>query len=302
MSDVAVHVGLPKSGSSSIQAFLARNRARLAARGVRYDGPMIDRWSQLEIGLAACQQAGALVPDAMLRRRLGLATLADQAGPVRRLEAALAARPPAAGERAVISSEHIGAWLTTPALRAALDGWLRARFGRVRYVLVVRPQDEFVLSSYSESLRRGSARSLEAFVAGYDELDVRAAMEAWDAEFGPRITILLLPRGADAQRRLIERFCAAAGIEASGLSVPRRRNRALSARAAAILRGLNRLLGRDLERGPVRRALFAALRRPVEAVFGFGPPLRLTEAQRAALAARYPAPVAEWVAARGGAA
>ncbi|MEO1677415.1 MAG: hypothetical protein AAFU80_04565 [Pseudomonadota bacterium] len=284
MRRALVHVGLPKAGSTALQRFVAANRVKLAARGLASDPPQIDRWSQLEFGLAACQRAGVLVPDAMLRARLGLSDLTAQAARVAPLEAARPARP----GLTLISSEHIAAWLTTPPLRAALDAWLGARFDRVAYLIVLRPQAAFVLSSWSESIRRGSSRPLEAFAAGFDEIDVAATARDWAEQFGPRMHGAMLPdRPGDLERG----FCRWLGIDMAGLTVPPPANPALSAPAAELLRRANAMLGPDIARPAWKRAAFAALRAPVSRALAGAAPLALDAAQTSDLAARYPDPI-----------
>ena len=294
MPTAAVHIGLPKTGSTTIQAFLAANRQALAGRGVVVDPPRHDRWSQLEYGLVACSRAGRPIPDEMVRHRLGLARLSDQDALADAFEAWLDERLAGLGDaHYVISSEHLGIWLTEPETRAALDTWLTARFGDVRYILFVRPQAEFILSSWSESIRRGSDRTLADFVAGYDELDVHATMRAWDADFGARLTILAMPKGA----ALLAAFAEAAGLPAGLPEGEAPRNPALNARAAEILRRINAVIGPAVGRSPLKRAAFAAIRRAVTVLVP-GPRLRLSSAQVAGIEARYPHSVPAYIAAR----
>lgn len=298
--EAVVHVGLPKTGSTAIQRFLALNATVLAERGLRVPSPRIDRFSQLEYGLAAFDRAGRMVEDEMLRNRHGLASLSDQRALVRPfeedLEARLAEVSGQAGARFVMSSEHIGAWMQDGALRGALDGWLSERFSKVRYIMFVRPQANFVLSSYSESVKRGSARTLAEFVRDYDEIDVASTIRDWQADFGARARIAMMP-GADAGADgLLRRFCVLAEIDPDGLEMPQVANEALSARAAEALRRANAVIGKDTQRNLAQRAVFAGLRKGAMALWAKGPRLTLDDDQTRMIAARYPQAVEDLLA------
>ncbi|PRY25330.1 hypothetical protein CLV78_102508 [Aliiruegeria haliotis] len=278
-----MHVGLPKTGSTAIQMFLATNRRALKRRGIACAPPLIDRYSQLEYGLAACLRADRLVEDEMFRNQHALTRPGDQADLVSALPTG---RPEC--DREIISSEHIGIWLHTPELRAALDELLSERFAVFRYIMFVRPQAEFVLSSYSESVKRGSARSLQAFVEDYAELDIHQTILDWRAQFGARLRVAAMPGAGDSGPDLIDTFCAFAGIDPVGLQRPTPANEALSRRAAGVLRRANDVIGKDTERNTAQRAVFALVRKMTLAALSAGPRLHLSDAQRTIIAQRYP--------------
>lgn len=290
-AEAIVHVGLPKTGSTTVQSFLALNADALSQQGVHWAPPVIDRYSQLEYPLAACSQAGQLVNDAMFVNHFALGTLDDQTRLIQGFLDDLDQKIASIEGKFLISSEHIAVWMHSPYLRSSLDTFLTQRFATVRYVMFVRPQTDFVLSSYSESVKRGSARTLEAFVQDYDEIDIHETMHQWKSELGDRVDFALLNHDTAGSDDLISVFCTLAEISDNGLTRPSPSNESLPAAALDILRQANAIIGKDVERNILQRALFSAVRRLVTSVVRRGPRLSLSPDQISTLNQRYPHPI-----------
>ena len=244
-----VHVGLPKTGTTSIQRFLRANAAALAARGAIYsrvpNGRVPPQDSQLEYGICALAIAGDMVPNRATRAAYGLDDLAAAGDFAARYMEAVQedVRSHRGAELYLVSSEHLGAWMRSPAHLEALDGWLGSLFSEVRYVLYVRRQEDRILSLYSQALRAGSTEGLGTFVRAHLRLDYHEVAALWAGALGrERFDLRLLERDAMAGGDLIEDYCAAAGIDPEGLERPERENEALSVAAATFLRELNRRL------------------------------------------------------------
>ena len=240
-----VHIGLPKTGSSSIQQFLWLNREALAARGLRYARFNPRLGSQMELAATALALSGAAVPQGTGRLVLGLRGDGDDAALAARfldwLDTQRAGWPEA---RFVASSEHLQAWLHRPAFIRALDSFLGERFTSVEYLLYLRPQADLLLSSYSERIRRGEALSLARHL---DErpraLDFDAIVTRWEEALGAgRLHLRLLHPDALTGGALIPDFCDALGLSPEGLAEPARMNPSLGAAELAFRRRLNRLL------------------------------------------------------------
>jgi hypothetical protein len=290
-AEAIVHVGLPKTGSTTIQSFLALNAESLSRQGVHWVPPHIAKSSQLEYALAACSQAGQLVDDAMFLNNFALRTLEDQNRLIQDFLEGLDQQIASIEGKFIISSEHIGVWMHTPQLRATLDNFLTQRFASVRYIMFVRPQTDFILSSYSESVKRGSARTLEAFVRDYDEINIHDAMTRWQAELGDRVRFAMLNRGNAGSDDLISVFCKAAEFSEQGLTRPAPSNESLPATALEILRRANAVIGKDIERNILQRLIVSVVRRQVTRCFTRGARLALSTEQAADINRRYPHPV-----------
>jgi hypothetical protein len=260
-----IHIGIPKSGTSSIQAFLAMNRAPLAAQGILYAPFNPAFGSQFELPVTALEVSDSLIEPELERRLLHITNRADQKGYVAQyaqfLDGLLAATPL---PRFIASSEHIHAWITTPERIAALDIFLRERFSKVTYLVYLRPQEELVTSTYSEAIRRGARHDLAEHLSHHGWIDHWRGLEPWLAVVGPeRLKLRLMVRDALAGGDLLEDFCAAAGIAAAGLQRPDPVNAALGKREVALRRRLNALLPVQSRSGaphPVYRRLLRLCR------------------------------------------
>lgn len=283
-----IHIGIPKSGTSSIQAFLGLNRDRLRAEGVLYAPFNPDFGSQFEFAVTALEACGATIAPDLERRQLGFACRADQSAYVAAYRAYL--DQTLAGSNAarfIGSSEHIHAWLVTPDLIAALDRFLCARFSEVRYLLYLRPQDELILSSYSEAVRRGEGQDFQTYLARHMRLSHWSRLKLWHQVIGrARLDLRLTSPDVLVAGDLLSDFCHAAAIDAYGLTRPPRVNEALSAAEIALRRRLNRVLpvlGRDGRLHPLYRL---ALRRLAPLIRGNAGRLGLSDAERAEIMSR----------------
>ena len=283
-----IHIGIPKSGTSSIQAFLAQNRTALSRQSILYAPFNPEFGSQFEFATTALDACGAVITPDLERRRLGFARPADQSAYVAAYRDWLDRQLATASEtRFVASSEHIYAWLTTPAQIEALDAFLTARFSEVRYLVYLRAQDDLILSSYSEAIRRGATHGVTEHLARHSRWSHWSRLKHWHQVIGPKRLIVRLTQ-ADALTGgdLLTDFCAVAGIDARGLSRPARVNASLSTGEIALRRLLNRMLpvlAADGRLHPLYRFALRALR-PLMRARPDRP--RLTAQDRAAIFAR----------------
>lgn len=251
-----IHIGIPKSGTSSIQAFLARNQAALLAQGMLYAPFNRQFGSQFEFATTALEACGATIGPELERRRLGFRCPGDQTAYVAAYRNWIDAQLATAPETQFIgSSEHIHAWLTTPEQIAALDAFLSARFSDVRYLVYLRAQDDLILSSYSEAIRRGATHDFAEHLARHSRWSHWSRLKNWHQVIGrARMMVRLTQADALIEGDLLADFCAIAGIDATGLARPPRVNASLSTGEIALRRVLNRtlpVLGRDGQLHPL---------------------------------------------------
>ena len=289
MARAIVHVGLPKTGTTSIQVFLKLNRAALEAQGLIYMPPRLSLHSQIEYAFIGCSEAGALVPDHIEKAVRKIETLEDQRAVTSKFEERLAEELAAHPEATfVISCEQIGAYLRTPELRGALDRWLRARFSQVQYILYIRPMEEFFLSIYSEAVKRGHTGDLDSFIATANELPMAKTARDWSAQFPGRVAVRLKPaNGAE----IFAEFAGLLGLPMEGLVLPKPHNTALSRWEAAWMRKANRILGPADRRGRGTRYFAHQVRRAIRLLVGRGPKLALSPCERALINMRFPVSV-----------
>ena len=240
-----IHIGLPKVGSSSIQEFLKINQQALLAQSIRY-APLDPQFgSQFELAATGRLEAGKLIPAPIILSVLNLKTPDEQRAYVQRfldfLDAGLRDWSEATY---VASSEHIQAWFHTRAQVAALDAFLRERFEDVRYVLYLKPQQNIVLSRYSERIRRGETLSLKTHMQGpMTEQDYDAIVTRWENAVGAdALDVRLLTPDTLVNGDLIDDFCTVLGVQRSSMASPRRMNTSLSAENIELRRRVNQWL------------------------------------------------------------
>ncbi|MBY0331648.1 MAG: hypothetical protein K2X49_13375 [Acetobacteraceae bacterium] len=165
MRTAILHIGPPKTGSTSIQRFLAGHRAELLKRGFVYpEAP----GKRNHVGLAAIgtredyrgnimRRAGAAADPTVLRERLA-----------RDLAAEMAALPESV-HSAIFSSEQLAVRIKDTAGLEQLRTLLSPHFGAFRIIGYLRRQDEAAVSRYSTGLRSGGETSAAIFPAPDDE-------------------------------------------------------------------------------------------------------------------------------------
>ena len=243
MADVFLHVGLPKTGTTTIQGALGERAGALTAHGVLVPG---GRQAQQ---LAAYDLLGQRIPgdDAVV------------AGALDRLLAEINAYD---GPSVVVSEEELG--LARPRHVHRLVRGLSGH--RVFVVIGVRDLGRTLVSAWQQSVVMGATTSWSEYVAGIRQPetgptraaagfalrhDVLRVLDAWSAHVpADRIRLVTVPpRGAPSDV-LPSRFAQAIGLPASvWVDVPPVRNASLGAAEVEMIRRLNeQLTGRLLLR------------------------------------------------------
>lgn len=278
-----IHIGMPKSGTSTIQAFLDMNRDAISQQGVLYDRFDPRFGSQFELAIIGLSAVGRQIPPQFERKLLNLHTVDDLRDYTKRYTAHLSKQLSAqSGHHSFVgSSEHLYAWLNSVEQIQALDKFLLQRFSQVQYILYLRAQEELVLSGYSEAIRRVHSHSLAQHLAASGRINHYIPVERWVRAVGrERLVLCVLSPDMLKEGDLLSDFCHHAGIDANGLPRPGRVNTAMSMEEIQIRRVLNRFLprqGRDGDMHPFYRAALKTLL----ATRRNRTPLTLTKEQRA---------------------
>jgi hypothetical protein len=155
MKRLIVHAGLPKTGSSALQVFLARNHAAL--RRQSFDYFQLGEFNQGSAGKISSGN-GLLVACSLLPEGAWGAT--KDPAHLAALNQAIAASP---CETGILSSEHF-----THCDPAQLKDWagrISATGCRVTFVYYIRDQVQMLSSMYVQSVKRSHCRETpEAFV------------------------------------------------------------------------------------------------------------------------------------------
>lgn len=241
-----VHIGLNKSGSTTIQGWLTQNRAALAAQGIVYD-PFDDQpipALQHAIGFTtlAAELGGRLVRHPQARAYHRMETPEAQSA---RVAEFLARAEPviAAGDfrTFVISSEFLPFWIGPPKSAGLLHDWLSERFARVRYVVYVRDQVLWAPSAYTQHIKMGGTDDLAQFLNKGGERNYFAICDRWLSGVGRgKLSVRALEPSLLKDGDLIADFADVIGADASQTAPPDILNESIDAASVARLREINR--------------------------------------------------------------
>lgn len=239
-----LHVGTPKTGSSTIQKFLKRNRPELMKRGV-LTFESLGKLNNQGVAIYARDDRhvdgghirfGAVEPEerAEFRRDLEL-RFAEEIETLR-------ARHGGDDDdlTAVISAEHL--WqLQAPSEFARLRELLDAHFDSYRVVVYLRRQDRKIVSSYSTQLRAYAGRVTPLTFEGAKVERYDAALEHWATAFGDdSMAVRVFERERLVEGDLLADFCDAVGVPWSdAFERVGRANPSLNAEAQEFLRCFN---------------------------------------------------------------
>ncbi|WP_118137748.1 hypothetical protein [Oceanicella sp. SM1341] len=263
-----LHMGAPKTGSSLLQSFFARNVGELAARGIAY--PALEPLEGA-LGNEATSGNGALLARALMppRHRVALSE-AERAAALERLDAALA---DATGD-VLVSSEW---FFVIPKLEQERLAERALRHGlRLCPIVYLRRQDDMIMSLYAQEVKKaGLTEDAATFCMHYAQKDRRlnyyAVLQGLTTRFPAEdCRVRIYERAQWVNGSLIDDFLAACGVEdLSGFDrrvekinvTPgrlalewMRLANALPARTPAaerLMRALRRLDGREDSPGPV---------------------------------------------------
>jgi hypothetical protein len=236
--DIVLHIGTAKTGTSSIQYFMHRNRDRLAELGYLYPrSPGPTRHTRLGLyirpdesldGLITWHREGSASPEAFrdgFRRRL-----------LREIEQS--------GLTRVVFSDEALYGATTRALRR-LGGFVDRIAGTVRVVVYLRRQDDHLVSRYQQEVKIGETKRLAdrtrelIRAAGYD-YDYR--LRTWERLLEPDgLVVRRFERPSLVDGSLVQDFFEAAGIDARAEDMQQgeTRNLSLDAETVEFLRLFN---------------------------------------------------------------
>lgn len=284
-----VHIGANKTGSTTIQDWLARNSAALAKQGVLYDTfegkPLPALVHAIGFTTLGLDMIDSLIPNPDARLRHQVDSLSDQRAAVaefaERAEASIARSD---YQTYVISSEFLPAWLLRLGAAPKFHAWLEARFDLVHYVYYVRDQIDWVPSAYTQMVKMGGTMSFDAYIEKHGERNFCFTARVWRTETGATsMEVRPLERDFLKDGELIADFADVLGADPTFLAPPRTLNEAMSAEAVEKMRQLN--IQANAAEAPwsyVERE--AAINALVEA--DTGEKLRLSEHQAALVARR----------------
>ncbi|MBN8999498.1 MAG: hypothetical protein J0H54_08890, partial [Rhizobiales bacterium] len=233
MARIYLHIGIEKTGTTSLQAFLRENHFALQQRGLDYVGRDDSPYFE---GIAHGPLAACLLPQAP-----EFVSAAKHA-PADGVLAALRRDIDAAGSAVVLSSEHFSSRIRevepVRRLAAALAGH------EVRIVCYVRRQDDLALAGYTTAVRAGRRDPFdarEALLGGW-YYDLRRMLALWAGVFG-RESMIVRKYRTDRDWDVRRDFLDVVGIEPTpDLVFGQAQNVSLDAMQVELLRIVNAAL------------------------------------------------------------
>ncbi|GAB5469242.1 MAG: hypothetical protein Kilf2KO_22720 [Rhodospirillales bacterium] len=241
-----IHIGMPKTGTTSLQSFTYDNRAALAERGLHHPSTLGKQaqW-RIPVYMNDLKPFAGEGSTPTIHSLFGITTekhledfRADTeirlAQEVRNLEGGL--------DRTLFSA----AWFYTSKFNEIerLHGLLNPHFDEIKIICYLRRQDEFLISSYSTALRRGIRRGLNGWFTTdrREHLDYDVMLTRWSDVFGAKAVV---PRLYDkrewVKQDLVADYMSALGVEdTDSLPRPQRLNESMNTTGQAILRMVNR--------------------------------------------------------------
>jgi len=247
--EVFLHIGMPKTGSSTIQEFLAANRKRFASAGVavpRSPG------NKNHFKLAAYAFDDNRMPS--VRKIVGIQNR-DQIASfretfVREFYAELASIN---ASRIILSNEHCATCYADDEI-SRLEALLRPLANRVRVFFYVRRQDDAAIARWSTAIKNGE--TVEHPPMRFELYDAYGLAERYAKHFGrENVSVGVFEREQLKNHDLVDDFLSRVDVEFEGKPTEvKASNASLDAKHMEFLRRLNTYLPRFVEgRVSVRR-------------------------------------------------
>lgn len=237
MTDGTVHIGVEKTGSTSVQMTMARNRAELKALGLLYPRSLGER-NQTKAYAFASQ--GSMDE---LKTAVGLRSVEDIQEFRQKVRSDLARevneRRPA---RIVVSNEHLSSRLTRPSEVERLANLLRRHCQAIRVLVYIRPQGEALRSAYSTYIKTGGTARFaypnQAEISA--KYDYETLLDLWAGEFGEEaIDVRIFDRRDLAGGDVVTDFLQYLGLGLAALAPAREMNKSLGRASMEFLRRFN---------------------------------------------------------------
>jgi hypothetical protein len=181
LNRVFLHVGLEKTGTTTLQVMMALNRRLLKSHGYFFPTTLEGSTSN-HIGLALCAANPEAATD--LRQYAGLTSGTAYASFLRRYPRQIAQELAQSGcHTAILSNEHCTSRLYTTAEIVKLYRMIAPLARECRAIIYLRRRDELVASHYSNSVKAGATHEFY-YPKGIQWLDYLRVLDMWAQVFG----------------------------------------------------------------------------------------------------------------------
>ncbi len=247
MCEAIVHIGLNKTGSSTIQAWLRAHREVLLGQGILFEGFFKTPGKKLQhehaMALIGAHLNGFLPEKKPMRFHLNLHDLDTQAQMFRAITArthdSLAENN---AHTFIISSEWLSAWLRSKDRIKAYHTWMSKYFENVHYLVYLRDQIDWYPSAYAQFIRTGGTKSFDGFLKTSKIRNYATIAQSWASIVGAQnFSVRLLERDFLTNGDLIEDFASVIGADITQPERVKDQNIGLSAGQLAAMRRTNKI-------------------------------------------------------------
>ena len=258
-----LHIGTAKTGTTSIQTFMAANRSGLQSQGIIY--PLAaGKQNHAALAAYAAEDSGDGGEDVTQGRVSGLLK-APQFREELRSELDNELRNSDASIIVFSTEQLTSPKVTESAIERTAD--LCSRYAKQTKIIVyLREQIDFLVSFRGHNIKGGASRR-KPFLLGPSAvrmMDYAALLKPWRKIFGrEKMIVRRFVRADFVDGDLLSDFAAQIPFDTSGFFRPEPRNESLGARELAFLRAFNQRVPRwvEGEKNPARRNLIDALMR-----------------------------------------
>lgn len=246
MKELVLHIGTEKTGTTSIQEFLALNRANLKNAGILYPASL---GQSNHVRLAACAD---IEPWRLAKAHFKIVNkdsfLVFRHHVLQKFQLEL---QESNCQRVIISNEHLHSHVNQSEQFLFLKDILEKNFSSIKILIYFRRQDLMAVSRYYTALKVGFIPSGHFDVSTKDYyFNFFSIYQNWAQHFGAEnINVRIFSKEKFLNHNLIDDFCSSAEIgNTNGFYLPNRENSSLSMEAECLLIELNkRIIEKKLE-------------------------------------------------------
>ncbi|NRA99734.1 MAG: hypothetical protein HRU32_07935, partial [Rhodobacteraceae bacterium] len=229
-----VHIGLNKTGSTTLQFWLANNADKLREHGVWFDDLRPHGGPELSTAVGwktfACTALPKYKVDQWERQVYDMDTKEKTAERVATFLDRVEATLPPEGETYVTSAEHIGTGVRPPQSIRLLHSWFAERFTEVKYVVYIRDQVDWIPSAYVQAIRSGATLSIEDFIEAKGANNFFYLVNNWREETGAdSVIVRRLDRKVLVDGDLVADFASIIGVNPNDFAPRQPANESMSA-------------------------------------------------------------------------
>ena len=261
-----LHIGTPKTGSTTIQYLLSHNRPALRAQGIYYPAtPHATNHMLLAVMFTTGTATYEQFDDPIWNGKDPDAQLAAYRESFRQEIIGL---PPEIN-RVIVSSEQFPQLVRDVKDIARLHELMAGLFDDIKIIVYLRRQDEHIASTYSQGLRRGIIRrpSFNRWNQESHFYDYARMLDNWASVFGENAIVpRIFERGPDKSFDVVDDFLTQAGVSAlPAAEGAAPRNQSMNMSGQRILREIGFMLTGDEARKIAQTPLWKRLTRTVTA-------------------------------------